>query len=208
MANPFSTFWQMFTAQFNTSSPGSGNTNNPGYQGPFTNQYSSYQPMIGRTGVTANRGWGSGQTGTPVNRQNGFWPNGYVSEGDYQPTGHGMAPIDNLNHLIQIPAFSGYATDGRSLLTGTVPAQQVADAPKRGLYAQPQFTQDRSVSMWGVLEFPAGWRTLVSPQLPARYNLYNSIQLARPILGEDALIGYAIPSGQAGGYPTSGYGRG
>jgi hypothetical protein len=139
----------------------------------------------------------------PDNRAGGFWPNGYVAEGEYIPTGHGMAPIDNLNHLINVPQFSGVAQDGRTLLTGTVPAGAVS----RMLPAKPQFTQDRSVSMWGVLEFPIGWRALVSPQLPARYNLYNSIVLARPVLGQDALIGYAIPAGQQGAYPGGGFGR-
>jgi hypothetical protein len=60
--------------------------------------------------------------------------------------------------------------------------------------------------MWEVLEFPAGWRGLLVPQMAARYNLYNSVALSRPLTGNDYFIGYAMPTGSSA-YPSSGMAR-
>lgn len=200
MPSPLGSLWSALTAKFQTSG-NQVNNMTPQSQGPFPATYSSYPHLIGRSATTADRAYGSGRTGGLDIRTGGMWPQGYVAEGTYIPTTHGMAPRDNLNHDTPVPRSIGVGDDGRQTFIQSVPG------PHDFTPADWTLTQGRSTSMWSVLEFPGGWRTLVQSQQPARYNLYNSIQLARPVLGADALLGYAIPPGQAAGYPSSAMGR-
>ena len=199
MANPFESLLQLIQSKFQNSTPVL--TNNQQAEGPLRPDYTVFPHLLGRSATTADRAYGSGQTGANDYRSNGFLPQGYVSEGDYQPDTHNYSPPDNLNHISPVPRSIGVGTDGRNLYTGSVPP------PHENTQADYTLTQGRSASMWEVLEFPAGWRSLLVPQQAARYNLYTQIDLAKPTLGPDYFIGYSIPYGSANQYPSSGMGR-
>jgi len=142
---------------------------------------------------------GSGVTGTPEDRRNGFVPGGYLAQQDYKPTPMDYNPPTNPRFLQRIPQSIHVGDDGLHALNPTYRAHD-------SFIAQYMPESNRSAFNWQVMSFAANWRNLLGRQQVARYNIYNQIALARPLQSSDYFLGYRIDSTQASPLGSSGMG--
>lgn len=162
--------------------------------------YTSAQPAW-RTGPAPKLSPGTGSTSSSAIRDNralGFQPAGYATQQhmpmqqfDYTPATDptydvGDTPTKKFKTL---PRTIDVGIDGFSIV-GTYRAHDFTPADRF-------FKQGRSASNWQDMSFGPNYRLLLPYQQVARYNLYNSIQMARPLSPNNYFLGYQTQPGIA-----------
>ena len=142
--------------------------------------YTPHQPHQ-RLGPSAKLAPGTGLTGVPQSRSEGFIPSAYageqfldVNQYDYMPaTDPTVGPGHEIKAFDTLPRSIGVGDDGISML-GTYRAHDFV-IPSRF------FQQGRSAAYWQDQSFGPEYRYLIPAQQVARYNLYTDIALARQL---------------------------
>lgn len=156
--------------------------------------YSLTKPSF-RTGPVPKLAPGTGLTNAsnPDNRSLGFQPSGYGSKQhmpmqqfDYTPPTDPTFDVgDNpMAKFPSLPRTIDVGVDGVTLV-GTYRAHDNTPADRF-------FKQGRSSANWQDMSFGPGFRYLLPYQQVARYNLYNSIALARPLSPNNYFLGYQV----------------
>ena len=166
-------------------------------------------PLFGRPGMTytqvldtPNAGpapklsYGSGQTGSPSNRQRGHIVGGYVSENDYRPDSYDYQPEQSDTFTKKLPGSVGLGANGRTLV-GTYDPHDFTPAN----YFRESY---RAAQNWQEMAFGPSWRALLQWQLAKKYNLFNAISQSRPLQTSDYFAGYQMTIADANGYSGGG----